>query len=330
MSLSGKDTIKKVIDGTSSKENARCVVDWFSSTIEGQQFLSDMIDRDSYLMEDEFTGQKTISSLQSEVILSKINKEIRKKQFVRISFRVAALVIPFVVLLGFGLYLNSQVDLFGKSPYAEIYIPRGESGRILFQDGSEAYLNADTKIRYPQKFGLTKRQVYVDGEAYFNVSPAKKRPFIVHAGNTSVKVLGTSFNVKAYNNEEKIEVVLDEGKIEFRTSGNRYSLSPGQLVVYHKTNGESVVRNLSKSTNLSLWKNNIIYFHDTPLTEVLRMLERRYGVSFEVKDRKALEYSYTITTRQTTITDILSELQKIAPVKFTFQKDAILVSLRRH
>lgn len=329
MSLSGKDTIKKVIDGTSSKENARCVVDWFSSTIEGQQFLSDMIDRDIYLMEEEFAGQKTISSLQSEIILSKINKEIRRKQLVRISFRVAAVVIPFVIFLGFGLYLNFQVDLFGKSPYAEIYIPRGESARILFQDGSQAYLNADTKIRYPQKFGLTKRQVYVDGEAYFNVSPAKKRPFIVHAGNTSVKVLGTSFNVKAYNNEEKIEVVLDEGKIEFRTSGNRYSLSPGQLVVYHKTNGESVVWNLSKSTNLSLWKNNIIYFHDTPLTEVLRMLERRYGVSFEVKDQKALEYSYTITTHQTTITDILSELQKIAPVKFTSRGSRVEVTVAK-
>lgn len=329
MNSSGKETIKKVIDGTSSQENARCVVEWFSSTIEGQHFLSDMIDRDMYLMDEEFPSQKTISPLQSEIILSRINKEIRQKRLVRLSRRIAALIIPFVILFGFGIYLNSQVDLFGKSPYDEIYIPKGESARILFQDGSDVYLNADTKIRYPRKFGLTKRQVYVEGEAYFNVTPAKRRPFIVYAGNVGVKVLGTSFNVKAYEDEEKIEVVLDEGKIEFRTSGNQYALLPGQQLVYHKLNGESVVRNLSKSTNLSLWKNNVFYFHDTPLEEVLRMLERRYDVSFEIQDEKALQYSYTITTRQTAITDIVGELEKIAPVKFTFQKDKILVTLRR-
>lgn len=329
MDVKGKETIKKVIDGTSSKENARWVAEWFSSTVEGQQFLSDMLDRDMYLWEEEFAGQKRISPIQSEIIFSKIDKEIRQKQFVRIARLVAAIVIPFIILVGFGIYLNSQVDLFGKSSYAEIYIPKGENAQILFQDGSEAYLNADTKIRYPKKFGLTKRQVYVEGEAYFNVTPAKRRPFIVHAGNVGVKVLGTSFNVKAYEDEEKIEVVLDEGKIEFRTSGNQYALLPGQQLVYHKTNGESVVRNLSKSTNLSLWKNNIFYFHDTPLEEVLRMLERRYDVSFEIKDEKALRYSYTITTCQTAITDILGELEKIAPVKFTFQKDKILVTLRR-
>jgi len=329
MNLSEKKEIKKVIDGKSSAKNARRVVDWFSSTIEGQQFLSDIIDYDIYLGEEEFAGQKRISPIQSEIIFSKIDKEIRQKQFVRIARLVAAIVIPFIILVGFGIYLNSQVDLFGKSSYAEIYIPKGENARILFQDGSEAYLNADTKIRYPKKFGLTKRQVYVEGEAYFNVTPAKRRPFIVHAGNVAVKVLGTSFNVKAYEDEDKIEVVLDEGKIEFRTSGNQYALLPGQQLVYHKLNGESVVRNLSKSTNLSLWKNNIFYFHDTPLEEVLRMLERRYDISFEIKDEKALRYSYTITTRQTTITDILGELEKIAPVKFTFQKDKILVTLRR-
>ncbi len=329
MNLSEKKEIKKVIDGKSSAKNARRVVDWFSSTIEGQQFLSDIIDYDIYLGEEEFAGQKRISPIQSEIIFSKIDKEIRQKQFVRIARLVAAIVIPFIILVGFGIYLNSQVDLFGKSSYAEIYIPKGENARILFQDGSEAYLNADTKIRYPKKFGLTKRQVYVEGEAYFNVTPAKRRPFIVHAGNVGVKVLGTSFNVKAYEDEDKIEVVLDEGKIEFRTSGNQYALLPGQQLVYHQLNGESVVRNLSQSTTLSLWKNYIFYFHDTPLEEVLRMLERRYDISFEIKDEKALRYSYTITTRQTTITDILGELEKIAPVKFTFQKDKILVTLRR-
>ena len=124
--------------------------------------------------------------------------------------------------------------------------------------------------------------------------------------------------------------MLDEGEIEFHTPFNSYTVLPGQQIIFDKIRGESVIRNLPTSTNLSLWKSNILYFQDTPLAEVLRILERRYDVSFQIKDEKALRYSYTIITHQMAIADILAELEKISPVKFTFQKDAILVSLRRH
>ena len=327
MNLSDKKILQKVINGTSSRENAKYVVDWFSSTIEGHQTLSDMMDRDAYLMEEDLLNTKKISPIQSDIVFKNIQKKIRRDRITRVSIMAAAMIVPLILVIGFAFYTNSRVDLLGRTPYAEIYVPKGEKARILFQDGSEAYLNSDTKIRYPRKFGLTKRNVYLEGEAYFNVSHNKYRPFIVHTGNTHVKVLGTSFNVNAYVNDEKIYVVLDEGKIEFNTFTEHYAIYPGQQFIYNKRSGEYFVHHLSKSTNVSLWKENIVYLNDTPLFYVLQILERRYDVSFTVRDPDAFTYSYTLTTKQTSIDEILQELEKISPVRFLRQKDTIEVSV---
>jgi ferric-dicitrate binding protein FerR (iron transport regulator) len=328
MSSSDKKAIlQKVIEGKSSKEDARQSVEWVSSTVEGQQALSEMIDHDASLPEDELLNDQ-MSPVQSKMIFSNINRQIKRKHIRKIMLTVAAIVFPLVLLFGWVVYTNPDASLLGTPSYAQIYVPRGENAHILFQDGSEAFLNADTRLQYPKQFGFFKRQVYIEGEAYFKISPAKKRPFIVHAGNACVKVLGTSFNVKAYENDEEIQVVLDQGKIEFNTDSNRYMLLPGQQLIYNKISGKSAIQYLPKSTNISLWKNNIIYFHDAPLAEVLRTLERSYDVTFEIKNPKALQYSYTITTNQTTITEVLGELQKISPIKFTFREDKIVVTLR--
>ena len=315
MQSSEKATLKKVIEEKSSKEQARQTVNWMSSSIEGQQALSEMIDRDAYLMEDEFLNVK-ISSVQSDKILSNILRDIRRKHIRKVTFSVAAVVIPLVLLFGWIVLSNPDAQIFGNPTYAEIYVPRGDNARIFFQDGTQAYLNADTKIRYPKKFGLFKRKVFLSGEAYFIVSPNKHRPFIVNTGSADVRVLGTSFNVKAYNDDEQIKVVLDEGKITFDTPTNRYKVAPGQQIVYDKTAGACTIQNLPQSSNISLWKYQITYLNDTPLSEVIRTLERKYDVSFHIKDPEALKYTYTLTTRQTSLDEILSELQKIAPVKF--------------
>lgn len=323
MTLSDKKILNKVINGNSSKENAQCVADWFSSTIEGQQTLSDMIDQDAYLMEENLLKENHINPIQSKLLFKKIEKEIRIKKTKRRWLQSAAIAIPFVIILGLGIYANKHWGLLSQPTYAEIYIPKGEKARILFQDGSEAFLNADTRIRYPKKFGLRKRTVQLQGEAYFNVAHNKYRPFIVETTNSSVEVLGTSFNVKAYHEDETTDVTLDEGSIVFHSSHNKYQLKPGQQIAYDKESGALTVRNLRNSAYNSLWISNVFYFNDTPLKQIIQILERNFNVEFTVKDIHALDYSYTIITEMKNIEDILLELEKIAPVKFNLQKNGI-------
>lgn len=151
--------------------------------------------------------------------------------------------------------------------------------------------------------------------------------FVVHAQSTKTKVLGTSFNVNAYGNNNTIQVVLDEGKTSFHVHAESYPMMRGQLVEYDKTTLRTTLSNLRNPAAASLWKKKTIHFYDTSLQEVLKVLERRFGVQFDVQNPEALTYSYTLTTKQSSIEGVLSELQKITPVKFNAEKEVIVVYL---
>ena len=327
MQSSNNDIVNSVLNGTATKDEARIVAGWFSSTIEGQQHLSDLLDKDAYLMETQPDTGKSFSPLQSDHLYKKIEKTIYEKRMRRMTLKVAAIVLPILMIGAFGYFFKEQTALFTESTYAELYVPKGEDARLFFQDGTEVFLNADTRIRYPEKFGLRKREVWLEGEAYFNVAPNKRRPFVVHAQNTWTTVTGTSFNVNAYSDKETIQVVLDEGKTSFQVQQSSFPMLPGQQVEYDKTTGRTTLRNLVRPSNASLWKKNVVYFYDTPLTEVMKVLERKYNVAFHVQSVDALNYSYTLTTKQATIDEVLQELQKIAPVKFIHQENKVYVSL---
>lgn len=326
MHTSDKKTIEKVISGTSTKENAREVADWFSSSVEGQQYLSDMLDKDAFLMEEEPEDfQNTISPYRSDVLLSKINRQIVRKKTIRLALSVAAVLLPLILITGFMVQLSNRYDLFGNSRYSEIYVPKGEKMQILFQDGSRAYLNSDTRLRYPEKFALLNREIFLEGEAYFQVASNKKRPFIVNTGETSVKVLGTSFNVNAYKDNKEIRVVLDEGEILFAARNNEYRLNPGQKFIYNTDNKQLYLVNVRNSGEESLWKSNYIRLNDTPLRETLEILDRKFNIPFKVIDNKALAYSFNLLSEDKSLNYILSELEKIAPVKFVEVNDTINV-----
>src|SRR5690554_3245391 len=322
-----RNMINRVVGEVSTKEDAQEVVEWFSSTIEGQQHLADMLDKDAYMMENDTFSDKTFSAVQSDKLFKKIDREIYTKSFRRTSLKVAAVFIPLIIVSLLALYFNKQTSIFEGVKYTELYIPHGEDARIFFQDGTEVYLNSGTRIRYPDRFGLRQREVFLDGEAYFNVATNSKRPFIVNAHNTSIKVTGTSFNVNAYSESEIIKVVLDEGKTSFQVQSNIYSMSPGQQLEYNRTTGRTLLYNLSKPSNASLWKSNMLYLYDTPLAEVIKMLERKYDVQFHLQAPDALNYTYTLTTKHSGTESILAELQKIAPVRFEYKGENVFVTL---
>lgn len=323
--FSRKD-IENIVSGNGSKDDAKDAVDWCATSIEGRQALSEMLDKDAFLLEDELiNSENTLAPHRSDILFSKINKKITAKQATLFLLRVAAVLLPFILITGFTILLSKQYDLFGKSGYAEIYVPKGETMQLLFPDGSLAHLNADTKVTYPKKFGLFNRKIGLEGEAYFQVASNKKRPFIVNTEETSVKVLGTSFNVNAYKDSREVRVVLDEGEVVFATGRNEYKLNPGQKFIYDKENKQLFIENLSRSVDESSWRSNQIRLNDTPLSETLSILNRKFDTPFKVVDKKALTYSFNLLTENKPLDYILNELQKIAPLQFVMINDTINV-----
>lgn len=260
--------------------------------------------------------------IPSDEMLIRIRRCIRRKHIRRFLFRAAAVLIPFMALVGLYLQVDSRVDLFGTSDYEEIYVPKGERIQMMFQDGTRVYINSDSRLKYPKTFALSSREVYLEGEAYFVVAKNKKCPFIVNLNGPSIHVLGTSFDVQAYPENKDITVCLDEGHINLTLpSEKKYPLQPGEKLIYNKESNQCIISGNTNAQHSSSWKQNVISFKDAPLAEVIKVLHRWYNIDFKVEDEAAWNIRYTLISNNTLLEKVLHDLEKIAPVRFEYDEN---------
>lgn len=313
--------IEEVLAGIATPEDAKLVAEWFT-TEEGSDYLEAAMTQDSELIKNEVADLYVNHDIPSRQMLEQIRKNIRVKKLKRICFRVAAVLIPVLFIIGFYIQLNSKVDLFGTSEYEEVIVDKGERIQIMFQDGTRVYINSDSKLKYPKKFALNTREVFLEGEAYFVVAKNKNRPFIVNLNGPAIQVVGTSFNVQDYPDNKDIVVCLDEGSINLTLpTEKKYPVRPGERLIYNKESNECTISRMEDMHRLSMWKQNVIVFKDTPLPEVIKVLNRWYDVDFRIEDERALTYVYTLTSDNTLLEKVLMDLEKIAPVKFDYNED---------
>ena len=296
MKIPDLSIIEKTLNNEATSEESCEVVRWFK-TPEGQAWLAERIDQDEktiHMGEEEAWIDHPIPSA---VMYQNIMRQLRRQKIRRFIAYAAAVFIPIALIIGLFIRINSQVDLLADGGYDEVYVPNGERMQLLFQDGSKVHLNSGSRIRYPKKFGLSERKVYLEGEAWFEVAKNKNRPFIVDLSYMDIKVLGTTFDVKAYPEEEAIFVALETGSHDVKM--------------------------------YSAWRRNVLVFKSAPLSDVMKTLARTYDISFDVKDSAALRYTYTITTDSVNLTTVLKELEKITPVLFEEKGGKIEVRMKK-
>jgi ferric-dicitrate binding protein FerR (iron transport regulator) len=143
-------------------------------------------------------------------------------------------------------------------------------------DASIVSLNRNTKIEYASEFDGETRQVNLSGEAFFEVQRNEQQPFIIRAGVMEVKVLGTSFNVRAYPGEDSVHVSVETGKVECVANGDTVIITPGQYAVYDKGSGK-IRLGKEDDPNRSAYRNRIFRFSDTPLASMVQQLNAAYG-----------------------------------------------------
>lgn len=329
MKIPDLSIIEKTLNNEATSEESCEVVRWFK-TPEGQAWLAERIDQDEktiHMGEEEAWIDHPIPSA---VMYQNIMRQLRRQKIRRFIAYAAAVFIPIALIIGLFIRINSQVDLLADGGYDEVYVPNGERMQVLFQDGSKVHLNSGSRIRYPKKFGLSERKVYLEGEAWFEVAKNKNRPFIVDLSYMDIKVLGTTFDVKAYPEEEAIFVALETGSIELKSrSFKSYQLRPGEKAVYNKASGRCEVLRSHDVKIYSAWRRNVLVFKSAPLSDVMKTLARTYDISFDVKDSAALRYTYTITTDSVNLTTVLKELEKITPVLFEEKGGKIEVRMKK-
>ncbi len=237
------------------------------------------------------TMEKIAQEGKSIVFGKKESPMQQKTQQISLLLKIAGSII-LVVSLGY-LYINTQTqqnDEFFQSSWKTTETSSGQLSTITFSDGSKAVLNGESKLSRPSIFSDSLRIVELEGEAYFEIAKDKNRPFIVKTKYVSTKVLGTKFNVNAFSSDENVTVSLLEGSV--KVYGNEFDgqeieqYIPGlneQVVI--NTNSKSVRVIDIEPENVIGWKDNIFSFDNVKMEKVLMAIKRRYGVTFEVKNK---------------------------------------------
>lgn len=166
----------------------------------------------------------------------------------------------------------------------QLIIPYGKTSEVLLPDGTKVFLNAGSRLVYPEIFTGKTREVFLVGEAFFDVSHDQKHPFIVQVSDLRVKVLGTRFNVSAYPTDNVIETVLAEGKVQMERNNaglfdRATDLIPNQLASFDKTTRETNIR-IVDTENYTLWTAGILKFESADLNRITKRLERFYNIRF--------------------------------------------------
>lgn len=225
-------------------------------------------------------------------------------------------------------YTKSENQKNGKYlEYNTIIVPKGGEYKLSLADGTKIWMNSHSKLKYPISFAANERKVFLEGEAYFEVAKNKKSPFIVSVNNFDIRVLGTSFNVSAYNRDETIKTTLVEGEVQIKDKiwNNTSLLLANDQYVFNKTNGKSLKHKV-KTELYTSWKEGRFVFEEERLDEIMLRLSRWYDVEifFLGNEKKSLTFTGDVA-RYDNIVEILQMLELTNKVRFTIKDKSVMV-----
>ncbi len=208
----------------------------------------------------------------------------KKRQWkLRLWSRVAASLLLLIVASWTVYYAAKDRHLSTTElTYQEVHVPYGEKKELLLPDGTTVLLNAGSHFSYPDKFMGEERQVKLNGEGFFSVAKDKSHPFVVSSRDLDIKVLGTVFNVKTYEEDELVSVAVRSGKVQVDTDGISSRLTSGeQITLNHRT--KDYQKKTVEANSISSWRKGGLFFNETPIADVVRELNRIYNckVRFE-------------------------------------------------
>lgn len=314
--------LKRFISGIYTCEDANRIMDMFRS----QQYTKE-INEEMDLVWQSVPEEET-TSLQYEqyiaearALLTRIRKEERKIPFG--SLLKYAAVFALFVSVGFGVYQFTRITDMQNMAYTEIRVKNGEHKRIVLPDGTKVILNAGSFMKYPERFTQDFRRIEMDGEAFFEVVHDEDKPFVVSTKDVSVKVLGTSFNVKAYDMDEQILVSVRSGKVQVDMTDAMMRLLPDEQLVFFRKNGEIQKRNES-ARHATVWIDGGLYFNKTPICSVVKELERMYNCKIELSgDKPYDDYIYGEHDNKS-LESVLKSIQYSTDIKYRKEGDKII------
>ena len=245
--------------------------------------------------------------------------------------RLAVLSIAAVFIIAACIWSVNRNDNTGKKTSAPVAsltknnTNRSESKFILLEDSSRIWLNSSSSLEFPDQFDNAKREVFLTGEAYFDIKHADKVPFIIHTGNVSTTVLGTAFNIKAYPGQKTIIISVSRGKVKIsRDDGWETTLIRGQQLKLNEEQKETTEKNIP-AENIAAWQQGNIVFDDEELQDIIYDMERIYNVSIYISNDELEELKISTSfKREIGVEQALQVLCKLTDTQLK-QKDGTYI-----
>ena len=298
-------------------------------------------------MDQEYPLKDEIYQQLENFADTKINSAIADEEFERLWTRIEserikpaprlikwnAVVYWTAAALVFGLILGVLIPKSflhqNEEAFYTAIAPKGSVSEAVLPDSTHIFLNAGSRLRYAPVTGNEVREVFLEGEAWFDVKHSNKIPFIVHTGFYDIRVMGTRFNIKAYKEDDEVVTTLENGKIQVESSANfkvnkDIVLKPGEQLIYKKQDHSLEVNRVNPPV-YSSWRDNKLIFINMSLRELIILLERKYGVDIQVVDPDILNYHYDGTIKNETIVEVLNILQETLPVYYEISDQTIKI-----
>jgi transmembrane sensor len=242
-----------------------------------------------------------------------------------------AIAASIVVLLGVFWFYNAQIkhrSAVNTLAFVEKRTGFGEKKKISLPDGTSVVLNAASTLRISNNFDGEKREVYLEGEAWFDVKRDPQKPFIVHTGKIATQVLGTHFNVSAYQNDANITVSLVQGKVQVDMNNDpakRIILDPGKQMTYSKANRQAHVTDFV-AEDITGWKENKLVFNYDSWPEAAKKLSRWYAVPVQLKDSTLLRCKLKGTFNNIPLAKVMEQIGMVSDITWKMEGKKVLIS----
>lgn len=302
---------------------------WKSSALNKKDRMKEFLPEDDWKkVSNEIRRIKEVEKKQRVRHFSLIRK---RQRFISSFLKVAAL-ITVAFLSGYLtlLYAPHGEEQVYMPVINEIRTSAGEKANIQLGDGTEVALSADTQLSFPESFTNNSREVSLTGQAFFDVIPDENRPFIIHTRSGVIRVLGTSFDVRSYEEESSIDVMVTEGVVEIshtEVPQNKLIINRGYKGSISLSDNSLSVEWVDDHSQYTGWVEGRLVFKEQPLSSVFLQIERWYDVNITVDEnsKSVLDKKFSANLKTRSVQDVMSLIEIVMNVSFEIDEDQIIV-----
>ena len=270
---------------------------------------------------------KMFERIKAEVLNPSVHTpDAKAVKSVRLPLRLlkwAAMICLPVCLAFFTYYLLNVSGTGSQSPFI-VKADKGDKATVALPDGTDVILNSASQLSYLSDFNKKERRVQLEGEGYFKVAHDARHTFIVQVGELEIKVMGTQFNVRAYNDSQDITVVLLEGKVGVYAPLSSVTMKPGEKMNYNKSTHKLTTEQVVPEDYVG-WTQGSLYFHNESLQSIMQTLSRVYNVTIHIDSPKIAGERFTGTIPGSSIQNALDVIMLTSNFRYVVEDSVILL-----